>query len=46
MLEAAGLSRREIARRAHVAPSSVTKLMSITDPHVSKPVVTALQSVR
>jgi transcriptional regulator with XRE-family HTH domain len=44
-LEASGLSRREIARRAGVAPTSITNLMQ-PRPRISKPVAVKLAEVR
>lgn len=44
-LETSGLSRREIARRAGVAPTSITNLMQ-PRPRISKPVAAKLTSVR
>ncbi len=44
-LEAIGLSRREIARRAGVAPASVTRLCGPT-PASSRPVVAAILAVK
>jgi hypothetical protein len=45
-LEAAGLSRREIARRAGVAASSITKLANERQPRISRPVTDAVLRVR
>ena len=44
-LEAVGLSRREIARRAGVAPTTITNLMA-PKPRISKPVAVKLAAVR
>jgi transposase len=45
-LEVAGLSRREIARRAGVTASTVTKLMNELSPHLTRTTATRLAAAR